>query len=207
MHVGGGKRGEDHQDLSYQRCYSTKDIIKHEIFDRFWGLIDQIDLDVEAYSGQTIYAFNKLTELSFEKGKPHNPSLVAGIRAILTILEYAENLRVDITSATYQIGILLKKSKMLITEHTDQQLLEEVAAANKDREAKKCSSSPTQSFSNMFKKRNLAVSEASNIPEVDLNIRKSRNQYQLLSMSKHPFEISDLSKHLIKNLQATVLTN
>src|SRR6266540_6504597 len=135
MHVGGGKRGEDHQDLSYQRCYSTKDIIKHEIFDRFWGLIDQIDLDVEAYSGQTIYAFNKLTELSFEKGKPHNPSLVTGVKAMLTIVEYAKNPQVDIPTAIYQIGILLKKSKLLTTEHTDQQLLEKVASANRDREA------------------------------------------------------------------------
>ncbi len=79
-----------------------------------------MNLSVEAYSGQTIYAFNKLTELSFEKGKSHNASLVAGIRAILTTLEYAENPQVDVTSATYQIGILLKKSKMLMTEHTDQ---------------------------------------------------------------------------------------
>ena len=101
-----------------------------------------MELSVEAYSGQTIYTFNKLSELSFEKGKPHNASLVAGIRAMLTTIEYAENLQVDITSATYQIGILLKKSKMLTTEHMDQQLLEEVASANKDREAKKRSSSP-----------------------------------------------------------------
>ena len=78
-----------------------------------------MNLSVEAYSGQTIYAFNKLTELSFEKEKPHNASLVAGIRAILTTLEYAENPPVDIASATYQIGIILKKSKLLTTEHTD----------------------------------------------------------------------------------------
>ena len=58
-------------------------------------------------------------EFSFEKGKPYNASLVAGIRVILTTLEYAENLIIDVTSATYQIGILLKKSKMLMTEHTD----------------------------------------------------------------------------------------
>jgi len=78
-----------------------------------------MNLSVEAYSGQTIYAFNKLTELSFKKRKPHNASLVAGIRAILTILEYAENPQVDVTSATYQIRILLKKSKLLTTEHMD----------------------------------------------------------------------------------------
>ncbi len=119
MHVEDRKGGEDQQDLSCQTCYPTKNIIKYETFDRFWGIIDQIDLNVEAYSGQTIYAFNKLTELSFEKEKPHNVSLVAGIRTILTTLEYAENSRIDVTSVTYQIGILLKKSKMLTIEHTD----------------------------------------------------------------------------------------
>ncbi len=96
-----------------------------------------MELNVEGYSGQTIYAFNKLTELSFKKEKPYNTSLVARIRVILTTLEYAEDPRVDVTAATYQIGILLKKSRILSTEHTNQQLLEKVAAANKDREAKK----------------------------------------------------------------------
>ena len=134
-----------------------------------------MELSIKAYSGQTIYAFNKLTELSFKKGKPHNASLVAEIRAILTTLEYAENLQVDVTSATYQIGILLKKSKMLTTEHTDQQLLEEVASANKDREVKKRSPNLVQSFANILKRRNSAVLEASSIPEVDLNIRKLRS--------------------------------
>src|SRR6266540_7425974 len=100
-------------------------------------MIEQMDLEVEAYSGQTIYAFNKLTELSFEKEKPHNASLVVGIKAILTTVEYVEKPRVDIPTATYQIGILLKKSKLLSTEHTDQQLLEEVVSANKDQEANK----------------------------------------------------------------------
>jgi len=134
-----------------------------------------MDLSVEAYSEQTIYAFNKLTELSFEKGKPHNTSLVAGIRAILTILKYAENLPVDVISATYQIGILLKKSKLLTTEHTDQQLLEKVAVANKDREAKKRSSSLTQSFRNIFRRRESVASDTSGLSQIDLNIRKSRN--------------------------------
>src|SRR6266540_7296778 len=154
-HVTKGGVGENLPDLSCQTCYPTKDIIKHERFDRFWEIIEQMDLRVEAYSGQTIYAFNKLTELSFEKEKPHNASLVAGIRAILTMIEYAEKLRVDIPTATYQIGILLKKSKLLTTEHTDQQLLEEVAAANKDREAKKRSPSLTQYFENVFKRKDL----------------------------------------------------
>ena len=69
-----------------------------------------MNLSVEVYSGQTIYAFNKLTELSFEKENPHNTSLVAGIRALLITLEYAKKLQVDAISATYQIGIMLKKS-------------------------------------------------------------------------------------------------
>ena len=116
-----------------------------------------------------------MTELSFEKSKPHNASLIAGIRAILTTLEYDEELPKDVTTATYQIGILLKKSRLLTTEHTDQQLLEEVAAANKDQEAKKRSPSLTQSFSNIFKRRNSAVSETSSISDVDSSIRRSRS--------------------------------
>ena len=96
-----------------------------------------MDLEAEAYSGQTIYAFNKLTEFSFEKEKPHNASLVARIRAILITLEYAEKPKIDMMAATYQIGIMLKKSKMFTTGHTDQQLLEEVVVANRDREEKK----------------------------------------------------------------------
>src|SRR6266498_2707362 len=134
-----------------------------------------MELSIKAYSGQTIYAFNKLTELSFKKGNPHNVSLVAEIRAILTILEYAKNLQVDVTSATYQIRILLKKSKLLTTEHTDQQLLEEVAAANQDREAKKRSPSPTQSFGNVFKRRESVASDTSGLSLIDLSIRKSKD--------------------------------
>src|SRR6266498_2500633 len=109
-HATKGGVGENFPDLSCQTCYPTKDVIKHERFDRFWGLIDQMNLSVEAYSGQTIYAFNKLTELSFKKGKSHNASLIAGIKAILTTIEYAENPRVDIPTAMFQIRIMLKKS-------------------------------------------------------------------------------------------------
>ncbi len=122
----------------------------------------------------------------------------------MTTLEYDENLIVDVTTATYQIEILLKKSRLLLTEHTDQQLLDEVEAANKDRLAKKHSLSLIQSFSNIFKRKNSATSEFSGISEVDLNIRRSKNQYQVLSTSKQSFETSDLSKHPIKNLQSTI---
>ncbi len=110
--------GEDQHDLSCRICYPIKDQIKHERFDRFWRLIEQMDLSVRGYSGQIIFAFNKLTELSFKKGKLHNASLVVRVRAILMTLEYDKDPRVDVTIATYQIGILLKKSRLLITEHT-----------------------------------------------------------------------------------------
>ena len=124
-----------------------------------------------------IFAFNKLTELSFEKGKPHNALLVTGIRAMLTTLKYAEKLWVDVVSATYQIGTLLKKSKLLTTEHTDQQLLKEVATANQDQETKKCSPNPNLSFGNVFKRRDSVASNTSGISQLDLSIRKSKNQY------------------------------
>src|SRR6266498_5904290 len=117
FHAGGGI-GKDLPDLSCRTCYPTKDTIKHERFDRFWRIIEQLDMSMEGYSGQTIFAFNKLTELSFEKGKPHNASLIAGIKAILTTLEYAEVSRLDMMAATYQIGIMLKKSRMFTTRHT-----------------------------------------------------------------------------------------
>ena len=78
-----------------------------------------MSLSVGGYSGQTIYAFNKLTKLFFKKGKPHNTSLIAEVQVILTTLEYDENLPINITIATYQIEILLKKSRLLSTEHTD----------------------------------------------------------------------------------------
>jgi len=157
------------------KYYPIEDTIKHERFDQFMELIEQMDLSIEGYSGQTIYAFNKLTELSFEKGKPHNSTLVAGIKAILTTLKYAEKSRVNIPTATYQIEILLKKSKLFTTEHTDQQLLDEVAMANRDREAKKCSPSLTQSFLSMFKRRDSVASDISSLVAADLSIKRSRS--------------------------------
>ena len=35
-------------------------------------------------------------------------------------------------------------------------------------------------------------------------MKRSRSQYQVLTNKKLPFEISDLSKHPIKNLQLTI---
>ena|SRR6266498_3207159 len=101
IHAGAGFGEEDQPDLSCEKCYLTKDISKHERFNRFWKLVEQLDLNVKGYSGQTIHAFNKLTELFYEKGKPNNTSLVSGIKAILTTIEYAENPQVDISLATY----------------------------------------------------------------------------------------------------------
>ncbi len=163
-----------------------------------------MDLEVEAYSGQTIYAFNKLAELSFEKGKPHNASLVAGIKAILTTLEYAKKPKVDIPAATFQIRIMLKKSKMFTTEHTDQQLLDKVAMANRDKAEKKRSPSSNLSFGNVFRRRDSVASDTSSLVVADLNIKRSKNQYQTLTFQKQPFETSDLSQHPIKNLQSTI---
>ncbi len=85
--------------------------------------------------------------------------------------------KVDIPAATYQIGIMLKKSKLLTMEHTDQQLLEEVAAANKDREAKKRSLSPNLLFENVFKRRDSIASDTSSLVAADLSIKRSRSQY------------------------------
>ncbi len=66
-------------------------------------------------------------------------------------------------------------------EHTNQQLLEEVAIANKDWEAKKRSPSPTQYFGNVFKRRDSVASDTSSLVAADLSIKRSRSQYQVLS--------------------------
>ena len=79
-----------------------------------------MNLNVGGYSGQTIYAFNKLVKLSFNKGKPHNSSLIVGIRAILTTLKYEAKPAVDITMGIFQIKILFKRSRLFTTEHIDQ---------------------------------------------------------------------------------------
>ncbi len=114
--------------------------IKHEGFDQFWGLVEQLGLNVRGYSKQTIFAFNKLAELSFDKGKPHNSSLITEIRAILSILKYDAEPEVDIITGIFQIEILLKRSKFLIISHTDQQLLQEVESSTRERDARKRSS-------------------------------------------------------------------
>src|SRR6266540_1058390 len=99
-------------------------------------------LNTRGYLGQTLYVFTKLTELSFDKGKPHNALLIAGIRVILITLEYDAESEVDITTAIFQIGILFKKSQLLSTKHTDQQLLKDVKVTIRAQKVKKRSSSP-----------------------------------------------------------------
>ncbi len=135
-------------------------------------------LNVREYSGQTIYAFNKLAELSFEKGKPHNLSLIARIRAILITLKYDTKPEVDIITGIFQIGILLKRSRLFTLTHTDQQLLQEVQSLTRNRKERKRSPSPVETFFNIFKRRNLAMSEISNLSlllELDSNIKKSKS--------------------------------
>ncbi len=56
----------------------------------------------------------------------------------------------------------------------------------------------------LIQRRNSVALEFSDISEVDTNIRKSKSQYQILSITKQLFEVSDLSKHSIKNLQTTI---
>src|SRR6266540_7420959 len=116
-------------------------------------------------------------------------------------------LKVDIITAIFQIRILLKRSRLFTSEYTNQQLLQKVQSSTKERDVKKSSSSPIQFFFNVFKRRSSVTSHTSDqsLPlELDVNIRKSKSQYQILKTRKLSFEASDLSKHLIKNLQSTI---
>ncbi len=98
-------------------------------------------LNIGEYSRQTIYIYNKLAELSFEKGKPYNAFLITGIRAILTTLEYDAESVADIMTVIFQIRILLKRSRFFMTVHTDEQLLQEIQSSTRERDMRKCSSS------------------------------------------------------------------
>ena len=101
LHVGDAVEGEDQHDLLCRKCYPPQDQPKHEAFDQFWGIIEHLELNFGGYSEQIIYAFNKLSELSFDKGKPYNPLLIAGIRAILITLEYDAEPEVNITTGIF----------------------------------------------------------------------------------------------------------
>ena len=105
-----------------------------------------MSLNITGYFEQILYAFNKLKELSFEKRKSHNPSLVVGLRTLVSILKYEEKPKVDITDYIFRLGILLKKSKLFTSAHIDQQLLKEIQDVVQDRNARKHSLSPIQSF-------------------------------------------------------------
>ena len=67
-----------------------------------------------------------MAELSFEKGKSYNLSLVAGLRALVSTLEYAEKSEIDIAECVFRLGILLKRFRLFSSVHIDQQLLKEV---------------------------------------------------------------------------------
>ena len=56
----------------------------------------------------------------------------------------------------------------------------------------------------MLRRRDSVASDISSLSVVDLSIRKSKSQYQMLNTSKQPFKTSNLSQHLIKNLQSTI---
>ncbi len=187
----------------YQDCYSIKDQLKHAAFDRFWKILWQLELRARKYSRQILYAFNKLAELFFDKRKSHNPFLIAEIRIILSTIEYDEEPEIAITIEIFQIGILLKRLRLFTSTHIDQQLLDEARTSLRERDAQKRSPNPVQLFSNIFKRRNSAVSETSNLLlllELDANMKHSKNQHQVLKIRKFFFEAFDLSKHPIKNL-------
>ena len=96
-----------------------------------------MNLNVIEYSSQTYYAFSKLAELFFEKGKLYNASLIVRLRALVTILEYDEKSKDNVAGCIFKLGVLLKKLKFFNTTHTDQQLLKEVQNAIRDRNARK----------------------------------------------------------------------
>ncbi len=207
LHIRGVVKTEENHILSCQYYYPSKDQPKHVAFNRFWRILWQINLYFRGYFGQTIYTFNKLAELTFEKEKPHNPSLIAKMRVLLLILEYDDESEVDIVIRIFQIEILLKKSKFFTTSHTDHELIKEMQTATRKRDVKQHSSSLVKTFSNIFKRRSSATLEISHMSlplELDANMKKSKSQYQTLRTRKFSFEVSDLSKHPIKNLQSTI---
>ena len=126
LHIGGVLGSENYHILSYKYCYLVKDQLRSAEFDRFWKILQRMELKAAGYSGQTFYAFSKLAKLSFEKEKPHNPSLVVRVRALISTLEYDSKSEVDITTDIFQIGILLKRSRFFTFAYINQQFLKEV---------------------------------------------------------------------------------
>ncbi len=76
-------------------------------------------LQAVEYSGQILFAFIKLIKLLFEKGKLHNISLIVELRALLLTLMYNGEPEVDMVTAIFQLGILLKKLRFFTSAHTD----------------------------------------------------------------------------------------
>ncbi|SRR6266540_3159101 len=91
------------------------------------------------YSGQILFTFNKLAELFFEKKKSYNMSLIAEIRALISTVEYDEKSEIDTTTGIFQMSILFKRSRFFISDHTDQQLLEEVQISTRKKDLRKYS--------------------------------------------------------------------
>ncbi len=60
-----------------------------------------MELRTVGYSGQILYVFNKLVELSFKRGKPHNPFLVARVKALISTLEYEDESEVDTVTGIF----------------------------------------------------------------------------------------------------------
>jgi len=79
-----------------------------------------MDINITRYLGQTYYAFTKLKELSFEKGKPYNLSLVAGLKALISTLKYEKEPADDIAGCVFKLGVLLKRSRLFISTYIDQ---------------------------------------------------------------------------------------
>jgi len=102
-----------------QQCYLMEGQKKPAEFDRFWKIIQIIDFNVEEYSGQTLYVFSKLAELFFAKGKPHNLSLVAGLRALVSTLEYSKESKVNVTECIFWLDIVFKRLRFFSSSHMD----------------------------------------------------------------------------------------
>ena len=123
------------------------------------------------------------------------------------ILEYSEKSKIDITECIFHFSILFRMSKYFFLNMKNSKLIEMVQIAIQDKRSKEWSPSPIQSFFSYFKQRNSTISETSNLSfpfEINANIKQLKSQYQTLKIRKLFFETSDLSQHLIKNLQTII---
>jgi len=72
------------------------------------------------YLEQTLYVFSKMAKLFFEKGKPHNASLIVKIKVLILTFEYESKPVIDISMKIFQIRILIKRSRFFTSAHMDQ---------------------------------------------------------------------------------------